>query len=181
VFTSCLRNEAATRACCVAAVIEIVRVARAGRGSSSLRGRAPLTVLTGANTRDRKRARTRVNVEAVDPGKVLQTPQKGPTAAKAREAARGLDKLGVTGSSPVPPIKKALPKGFFVARIDDGDLFVARKRLAKMFGQEVASCVTRASSRVPADPSPIDRVPDHQLCGLGLSCRRSRRPGAGAS
>jgi hypothetical protein len=30
-----------------------------------------------------------------------------------------LDKLGVTGSSPVPPIEKALDKGFFVARAGD--------------------------------------------------------------
>jgi hypothetical protein len=30
-----------------------------------------------------------------------------------------LDKLGVTGSSPVPPIEKALLKGFFVAQIGD--------------------------------------------------------------
>src|SRR5438132_10547895 len=30
-----------------------------------------------------------------------------------------LDKLGVTGSSPVPPIRKALHKGFFVARQGD--------------------------------------------------------------
>jgi hypothetical protein len=29
------------------------------------------------------------------------------------------DKLGVTGSSPVPPIEKALHKGFFVALPDD--------------------------------------------------------------
>jgi hypothetical protein len=30
-----------------------------------------------------------------------------------------LDKLGVTGSSPVPPIEKALHKGFFVALAGD--------------------------------------------------------------
>jgi hypothetical protein len=37
---------------------------------------------------------------------VLQPPQAEGFAAKAREAAFGLDKLGVTGSSPVPPIQR---------------------------------------------------------------------------
>ncbi len=37
-----------------------------------------------------------------------------------------LDKLGVTGSSPVPPIEKALHKGFFVARTGDNGVAVAR-------------------------------------------------------
>jgi hypothetical protein len=31
-----------------------------------------------------------------------------------------IDKLGVTGSSPVPPIEKALHKGFFVALVSNG-------------------------------------------------------------
>ncbi len=87
---------------------DAARPARAARASSSQRlRRSRVTVLTGANSRDRKRARTRVNAEAGDARKVLQTTQKGGAAAKAREGAFGLDKLGVTGSSPVPPITKA--------------------------------------------------------------------------
>ena len=37
-----------------------------------------------------------------------------------------LDKLGVTGSSPVPPIEKPCTKGFFVVLAGDSDLVVAR-------------------------------------------------------
>jgi hypothetical protein len=50
-----------------------------------------------------------------------------------------LDKLGVTGSSPVPPIEKALQIGrSVVARMGDDRLFVARICLAIVVGDAEA-------------------------------------------
>jgi hypothetical protein len=42
------------------------------------------------------------------------------TSANRGERPPRIDKLGVTGSSPVPPEEKALLKGFFVVQIGDG-------------------------------------------------------------
>jgi hypothetical protein len=42
------------------------------------------------------------------------------------ERSPSFDTLGVTGSSPVPPIEKPCTKGIFVALAGDGDLVVAR-------------------------------------------------------
>jgi hypothetical protein len=76
--------------------------------------------------------------------------------------------------------QKALHKGFFVARIDDGDLFVARKRLAKMFGQEVD--VRRDTSVDAAFPlilrrSTGRRTPSCAAWGSAVDARAGRVPG----
>jgi hypothetical protein len=51
--------------------------------------RSRLTVLTRANRRDRERALTRLNAQAAEAKKVLQTRRKDVAAAKARQAACG--------------------------------------------------------------------------------------------
>jgi hypothetical protein len=48
------------------------------------------------------------------------------THANRRERLHHLDKLGVAGSSPVPPIRKALLKGLSVASEGDERSIVAR-------------------------------------------------------
>jgi hypothetical protein len=53
------------------------------------------------------------------------------TPANWRERLPQLDKLGVTGSSPVPPIEKALLKGFFVVQEENGWSDCGKDRSAK--------------------------------------------------
>jgi hypothetical protein len=46
--------------------------------------------------------------------------------AKSEHQSCGLDKLGVTGSSPVPPIEKPCIRAFVVAQSGDYGVAVAR-------------------------------------------------------
>ena len=62
-------------------------------------------VLTGANRSTPKDAVTRANAPALNRIKRLQSRRKTPMFAKGEHQFCGLDKLGVTGSSPVPPIE----------------------------------------------------------------------------
>src|SRR5437763_1036525 len=80
--------------------------------------RSRLTVLTRANSRDRKRARTRLKAEAGKARRMPQTRQKALGAAKAGEAA--CQQAGVTGSSPVPLIETPCKLLESVARVGDG-------------------------------------------------------------
>jgi hypothetical protein len=73
-------------------------------------------VLTGANTSTRKRPRTRANAIALKPRKPLQTRRKAPMLAKSEHQSCGLDKLRVTGSSPIPPMKKPCSRAFLLLR-----------------------------------------------------------------
>src|SRR5207244_11771350 len=61
-------------------------------------------VLTPADRRAGERAEIYANAASPKPRKALQTREKRRATAKARQHRRWLDKLGVTGSSPVPPI-----------------------------------------------------------------------------
>src|SRR5262249_122442 len=84
------------------------------------------------------------------------------------ERLHHLDKLGVTGSSPVPPIRKALLRGFFVAR--KGDRWRDRAKVRP------ANCFRRA----PYPPRSLRAKPsarltfgscaavEPQLCRLGV-------------
>jgi hypothetical protein len=89
-----------------------------------------------------------------------------------------LDKLGVTGSSPVPPIEKSRVAGLFVDSADDVKFFVTRIFLATVFGE--APCelggqhelgrLKTAHSR--SDGSAIELIfdPEPQLVRLGVTC-----------
>src|SRR6266536_931923 len=73
-------------------------------------------VLTRANRRGQEPAETRANPATPKPTKPPQTHEKRTAIAKARQHRCGLDKLGVTGSSSVPPIQeKALYRGPFLS------------------------------------------------------------------
>lgn len=66
-------------------------------------------VLPGATTIPYKRVQTRANATRVKRVKFLQRRENELTGASGRERGYRLDKLGVTGSSPVHPIEKGLP------------------------------------------------------------------------
>jgi hypothetical protein len=89
-----------------ACVLMIRRVSMGGR---------VFVVLTRANRSVRERLQTAANAAVLPPRKPVRTQRNWIAAAKARQHRLGLDKLGVTGSSPVPPItRKALQTRAFL-------------------------------------------------------------------
>ena len=66
-----------------------------------------LMVLPRATTSSRERAQTVANAACLWSLKSLQGSNNSAAAASRRERGYRLDKLGVTGSSPVPPIESA--------------------------------------------------------------------------
>jgi len=60
-------------------------------------------VLPRATRSPRKRVQVSAKPPSVRPTKLLQKRECGGTSANARERRGRIDKLGITGSSPVPP------------------------------------------------------------------------------
>src|SRR3954452_19058520 len=105
------------------------------------------------------------------------------TRTNGRERSHQVDKLGVTGSSPVPPIESRCKQAYVVATRGDASRCVARLSLATRFSdhgcrstesENPAAGRRRARGKSRAltagKPPCVEPASDRrQLCGLGVT------------